>query len=88
MICSSVVLGFKYAFNMFDDRAIDSRGVPYDYQSVMHYGGYDFSKNGKPTLKSLNHKIKYFGNNHLSPSDIKQLNLMYECGGTVYCLFA
>jgi len=59
--------------------AFHSFGTQYDYKSLMHYGRYHFSKNGKPTIVSRDPKVKWFGN--LSPSelDIKEMNLLYSC---------
>lgn len=58
---------------------IDSRGVEYDYGSVMHYGAFFFtSSTGKKTLQtrqeaSIGQRVG------LSSLDIKQANLLYKC---------
>ena len=59
---------------------VDYQGESYDYQSVMHYGEYIFSKNGRKTISpkkshgSINsHHVR------LSQSDIRQINRMYRC---------
>lgn len=56
-----------------------SFGTPYDYNSIMHYGSYHFSKNGKRTIVSRKPNVKWFGNRHPSKVDIIQMNLMYSC---------
>jgi hypothetical protein len=47
----------------------------------MHYGNYAFSSNRKATIVAKNSNVKEFGNIHLSPLDIKQANLVYNCPG-------
>ncbi len=64
------------AFNILN--SIDSLEVPYDYNSVMHYGEYSFSKNDLPTIVPKNGKVI----NYLDKAswlDIVQLRLMYQC---------
>ena len=56
-------LGEKINFNVYFiliderknfeiDQSIDSLGTPYDYESIMHYGPYDFTKDGNQTIAS------------------------------------
>ncbi len=50
----------------------------YDYQSIMHYGPYAFSKNGKPTITPLVDGIEIGQRNQLSEKDIAAINSMYS----------
>ena len=47
-MCSSS--GMELNFNKYDADYITNFGVPYDYDSVMHYGPYAFSRNGNRTI--------------------------------------
>ena len=59
----------------------DSLGVPYDYESIMHYPWNAFSSNGKNTMtpkQDLKGKTPYV---ELSKLDAEQTSLMYNCPG-------
>lgn len=60
----------------------DDLGVEYDFESILHYGSYDFSKNGK-TLKTIvrlvNPELPVGGSIRLSEKDILKLNVLYSC---------
>ncbi|BFZ15688.1 hypothetical protein BsWGS_18727 [Bradybaena similaris] len=58
--------------------------VPYDYKSIMHYGGRAFSGNGQYTIVTIDPAFQdVIGNrNGLSFNDIKLANLMYNCSET------
>ena len=56
-------------------------GFPYDYKSVMHYGKYQYSKNGRPTIESRDRRVTMFGGRHLSKIDIMEANVLYNCLG-------
>lgn len=49
----------------------------YDYQSIMHYGAYAFSKNGEKTLVPLDESIEIGQRNKLSDKDIAAVYAMY-----------
>lgn len=75
--------------NNFDKQSaaiVDSQGIGYDINSVMHYGPDYFAKQGTYTIlkKVPGGDPVYFKANRedFSPSDIKQLNLMYKCPAT------
>ena len=76
------VQGFQSAFQKYGRDKIDSLGLPYDYGSIMHYPFNAFSKNGQPTLRTLqplNGKSPY---KTLSDLDAQQTNKMYGCSSS------
>lgn len=54
-------------------------GIPYDYDSVLHYSSLAFSKNGKKTIVTLDPKAEIGQRQGLSVKDIDKLNIMYLC---------
>ncbi|CEF69858.1 Astacin-like metalloendopeptidase [Strongyloides ratti] len=58
----------------------NSYGLPYDYNSIMHLGKYDYSKSNRlPVIETKNKKMEFFMGNklYLSFNDAKLLNLKY-----------
>ncbi|XP_007558888.1 high choriolytic enzyme 1-like [Poecilia latipinna] len=54
--------------------------TPYDFTSVMHYGKYDFTSNGQPTIEAKSNPNQQFGNaRQMSANDITRVNRLYEC---------
>lgn len=49
----------------------------YDYQSIMHYNAYAFSKNGQKTIEPLMEGVDIGQRDHLSEKDITAINAMY-----------
>ncbi|KAH9498111.1 hypothetical protein Btru_008283 [Bulinus truncatus] len=79
-----------YNFKKYPYEAVETLGVPYDYRSVMHYGGRAFSFNGQLTIQTKDPQYQnVIGNREgLSFFDIKLANLMYKCGdrcGNIRC---
>jgi len=75
----NIMDAYKTAFAKFSRYRIDSLKVAYDYNSIMHYGSKAFSKNGLPTILPNRDDIFTLGNDKLSPLDIKQTQLLYQC---------
>ncbi|CAG5115365.1 unnamed protein product, partial [Candidula unifasciata] len=68
-------------FKKYPWSAVSTYEVPYDYRSIMHYGGTAFSGNGQYTIKTKDPAVQnVIGNRSgLSFNDIKLANLMYSC---------
>lgn len=72
--------GEAHNFNKYDRGRVDTLQVPYDYDSIMHYGKDGFSKNGKPTLRSIKDPARALGQrNGFTQIDIQEINSLYEC---------
>nr|CCW36846.1 Ast8 protein [Schmidtea mediterranea] len=78
----------KVWFNTISRDDVSMFGVPYDMQSVMHYGQWAFAKtdaNGKSltTIIAKNPEFQrylyYVWMKDLSFGDVKRINLMYKC---------
>lgn len=62
----------------FDQHLTDGKDHgDYDYDSIMHYGPFAFSKNGQKTIIPLVENIKIGQRDHLSKGDIAAVNAMY-----------
>uniref|UniRef100_A0A670Z1D5 Metalloendopeptidase n=1 Tax=Pseudonaja textilis TaxID=8673 RepID=A0A670Z1D5_PSETE len=68
---------------------ISDLNTPYDYESVMHYGPYSFSKN--KSVRTITTKIPEFNNvigqsQDMSKIDVERLNRMYHCASSLTIL--
>jgi hypothetical protein len=67
----------NYKFN-FDQHLSNGQDFgEYDYQSIMHYNAYAFSKNGQPTIVPIKEGITIGQRAHLSEKDIAAIKAMY-----------
>ncbi|KAK9502787.1 hypothetical protein O3M35_011493 [Rhynocoris fuscipes] len=82
VIWDNIKDGHKNNFEKASSKEYTTYGVPYNYESIMHYPATSFSKNGEPTIlpldKSVN--IKLLGQREkITKHDVKKINLMYNC---------
>ena len=70
--------GNKYNFDKLQESI---NFVPYDYNSIMHYPDWAFSKNGKPTIEAVGGKkgAEIGQRDGMTAGDIEQVNKYYEC---------
>jgi len=72
----------RYNFEKYRHGQADTLNEPYDKASVMHYGNYAFSTNGRKTIISRSNPNEVLGQRRgLSAIDIRQLKKMYKCPG-------
>ena len=66
--------------NFDKETVVSSLGVPYDINSIMHYNTTDFTNT--ITISAKEKGFSFGVAPELSPSDIKQINLLYnhQCG--------
>lgn len=56
--------------------------LPYDFDSITHYGEYTYSITGQPTIVTNDpSKLGVIGQrSHLSEVDVVKVNMYYNCG--------
>ncbi|GAA6217596.1 high choriolytic enzyme 2-like [Lates japonicus] len=73
----NIIDGMEYNFYKIDTL---NQGTPYDYNSVMQYEKYAFSKNNRPTMVPIPNSNVSFGQaTQMSRNDIDRLNRLYKC---------
>ncbi|GBP54866.1 Zinc metalloproteinase nas-14 [Eumeta japonica] len=71
--------GSELNFKKADQKETADFGVTYDYNSVMHYSEYAFSRNGQKTIEPKVGGVKLGQREGLSRGDVRKLNNMYNC---------
>ncbi|CAF1668313.1 unnamed protein product, partial [Didymodactylos carnosus] len=69
----------EHNFNKYTASATDTLGLPYDYESVMHYSRTAFSTNGKPTIVPKNSNAVIGQRDRLSNIDTAEIRAYYKC---------
>ncbi|KAL7071149.1 hypothetical protein ACQ4LE_009402 [Meloidogyne hapla] len=70
-------------FDKYSQNMIDYLGAKYDYFSVMHYGPFAFSKNGKPTIEPKEKTVTIGQRLGFSPTDLYKVNKLYNCPNSI-----
>ena len=74
------LIEWRSAFRKITASVVNSYGVNYDFQSVMHYPSNAFAKHpGLETMKSKNGNRQLGNTQGLTEKDIKQVQRMYKC---------
>lgn len=85
IINKNIMSGQEYNFNKLTEEEVNSLGLPYDYDSIMHYAKNTFSKNTYldtilPPEDPVSKSMPEIGQRlRLSKGDIAQTNMLYKC---------
>ena len=82
IVKENMIDGAESEFEKLSENRVDSQGVGYDYNSIMHYDATLYSRNGSPTIIALDPDIPLGRARELSVLDIEQTNRLYNCPGT------
>uniref|UniRef100_A0AC34FAU8 Metalloendopeptidase n=1 Tax=Panagrolaimus sp. ES5 TaxID=591445 RepID=A0AC34FAU8_9BILA len=76
----NVINGADDQFEKYGMNVIDQMNEPYDYSSIMHYGPYAFSSNGKKTIVARKPGAGKMGQRiQFSEIDLRKINKLYQC---------
>lgn len=84
IIWENVIPDRKYKLEKRTDyEELTDFGVGYDFDSILHYTKFAFTKNGESTIETIDeaHQDKIGQRNGLSVKDIERINRMYQCDG-------
>ncbi|XP_030581006.1 high choriolytic enzyme 1-like [Archocentrus centrarchus] len=80
ILLQNVIPGMEHNFRRI---ATENLNTPYDYNSVMHYGRYAFTRNRQPTIVPIPDENVAIGRaTTMSPIDILRVNRLYRCNST------
>ncbi|KAF7656245.1 hypothetical protein LDENG_00044660 [Lucifuga dentata] len=77
VLWENIESGWEYAFDKINTL---NQNTPYDYNSVMQYHKYAFSRNRRPTMVPVPNPNVAFGSaSQMSSNDIIRVNRLYKC---------
>ena len=76
---ANIQKGKEHNFDKYEANFISNFGILYDYNSIMHYGKYAFSSNGKPTIVPKDPNAQLGVAQNYSPKDVQRIKKMYKC---------
>ncbi|KAM4744412.1 high choriolytic enzyme 1-like isoform 2-T3 [Anableps anableps] len=77
ILLENVIPGQEHNFRKIQTNNL---GTPYDYNSVMHYGRFAFSRNRQPTIVPIpNPNVEIGRATQMSRNDILRVNRLYRC---------
>ncbi|MED6253099.1 hypothetical protein ATANTOWER_022362 [Ataeniobius toweri] len=77
ILLENVIPGQEHNFRKINTNNL---GTPYDYNSVMHYGRFAFSRNREPTIVPIpNPNVEIGRATQMSSADILRVNRLYQC---------
>ena len=79
ILTQNIARGQVSNFDQYSEEVINSLGVPYDYNSIMHYNNDTFG-GGRTTILANDPIIPVGRAVDLSNLDVLQANLLYQCG--------
>ncbi|KAH7729807.1 CRE-NAS-4 protein [Aphelenchoides avenae] len=80
IVWHNVMNGADDQFEKYGQNVIDQLHEPYDYGSIMHYGPYAFSSNGKRTIVARKVGAQHMGQRiQFSEIDLRKINKLYQC---------
>lgn len=85
IVTHNILTGQEYNFNKLTDEEVNSMGLAYDFDSIMHYARNTFAKNTHldtilPQENSTTRRRPEIGQRvRLSQGDISQTNKLYRC---------
>lgn len=81
ILLENVIPGMEHNFRKIDTRNLNT---PYDYNSVMHYDRFAFSRNREPTIVPIPDENVAIGRaTEMSANDILRVNRLYTCSSNV-----
>lgn len=79
MICYS----FTDNYDQFEKYQSNLLGLPYDHDSIMHYGWNYFALNRKsPTIVPKGKSANIGNRKIMSATDVQKINILYQCGNS------
>lgn len=84
VLYENIIVGFKREFDIEDADFVDTLGVGYDYNSIMHYEPDAFGYGDSATIVSVNPDIPVGGATALSNLDVRKIGILYSCPGIIH----